>query len=202
MAFASLAQTMPLQVQAKCNIYYAGMPQLPEEADGVLPATLLLQPGTRFVLLDTAYGKVSCESAFYGPDGGQCVNTVTNIEGINGLSGIYYNGRTLFVVGVFLGPEVPEGDAPDRLDCSSWDAQPVLKPGLRQVFFIGDGRVGTVPQPLQPGQQALPQQRIEVPAGAARLFLGFADAFDFQGNPGTYYDNDGEVSVRLRQLPN
>ena len=57
-----------------------------------------------------------------------------------------------------------------------------------QTFFIGDGMT---PSGLQ--------QRFIVPPNATRLYLGFADAFSFQGPPGAYGDNTGGLSVTLTQ---
>jgi hypothetical protein len=66
-----------------------------------------------------------------------------------------------------------------------------LRPQLGQSFFIGDGLTGT-------GSGA--QQRFVTPAGATKLYLGFADAQAFQGNPGAYDDNTGSVAMRLTQV--
>ena len=61
-----------------------------------------------------------------------------------------------------------------------------LRPALSQVFFMGDGRTsdGWV-------------QRFRVPEGAARVYLGIADAFAFHGLPGFYDDNSGSFLVKI-----
>jgi hypothetical protein len=51
---------------------------------------------------------------------------------------------------------------------------------MRQVFFIGDGRTGT---------GSGNSQQFMIPFRATRLYLRFADASGFQGNPGFYGDN-------------
>ena len=58
-----------------------------------------------------------------------------------------------------------------------------FSPGLRQLFFIGNGRItaGTV-------------QRFIVPAGATRLFLGFAEACSTT-RLGCFNDNGGAYQV-------
>jgi hypothetical protein len=61
-----------------------------------------------------------------------------------------------------------------------------LYPGLRQIFFIGDGMT-----------QAADLQSFHVPNGATRLYLGFADANGFQGRPGYYDDDFGSMSARV-----
>src|SRR5262249_39942824 len=57
---------------------------------------------------------------------------------------------------------------------------------LNQTFFIGDGLTGT-------GSGSV--QVFHVPDGATRLYLGFADAFFFQGDPGYYDDNTGSLTA-------
>ena len=59
-------------------------------------------------------------------------------------------------------------------------AQPTLSPGLRQAFFIGDGRTGT-------GSGSV--QQFVVPAGATRLLLASSDGI------GANYNNFGSFSV-------
>jgi hypothetical protein len=68
---------------------------------------------------------------------------------------------------------------------------PELRPQLGQSFFIGDGLTGT---------DSGSQQRFLVPPGATTLYLGFADGYRFQGTPGWYADNTGNVVLRLTQL--
>jgi hypothetical protein len=92
------------------------------------------------------------------------------------------------LVGVFLDNSLPTasaapdhpGSVPGGLDYYT------LNPGLKQVFYIGDGYAsgGT-------------QQEIVVPEGATRLFLGYAD---FNGNN---WNNGGsfDVNVAERAIP-
>jgi len=91
-------------------------------------------------------------------------------------------------VGVFLDDVSPQGGLPPpALDFSPGGLGTdftALAPALGQVFFIGDG--------LATGGAA---QTITAPAGATRLFLGIADAFDFDGAPGAYDDNIGAFLV-------
>jgi hypothetical protein len=108
-----------------------------------------------------------------------------------GISGVQHGELTLFLVGVFLDDDEPGDPAPPRLDFSNdalTDDFLELAPALRQTFFIGDGLAGGS------------EQIFHVPAGATRLFLGFADAFDFGdpiGPPGWYDDNLGQLVVDL-----
>jgi hypothetical protein len=81
-------------------------------------------------------------------------------------------------LGVFLGPEPPNlSPTPAPLDFSDPSQQDytTLAPGLKQIFFIGDGltTAGIV-------------QRIVVPDGAARLFLGTMDGYGWADNVGSF----------------
>ena len=50
----------------------------------------------------------------------------------------------------------------------------------------------------QPGIRNGVGHRYRAPAEATRLFLGFADADNFQGPPGWYYNNAGEVHATVK----
>jgi len=79
---------------------------------------------------------------------------------------------------VFLGPDEPDfTPAPVGLDFGAAvsRSQLSLAPGLKQPFFIGDGRTET-------GQV----QVIFVPEGASRLFLGVCDGCGWCNNPGEF----------------
>jgi hypothetical protein len=129
-------------------------------------------------------GHVSPFYDFYnlGPEGviGQPV-TINSYGGISAF--LCDHGFPL--VGVFLSDAAPDGPAPSTLDFSGNGRNfTSLSPGLGQVFYIGNGRTD--------GGVA---QTFHAPAGATRLFLGFPDAVDFQGDPGSYFDNVGRLKV-------
>jgi hypothetical protein len=113
-----------------------------------------------------------------GPDGGGVGTTPPN----NGIAGATWPINAL--VGVFLDDSLPDATpAPSALDFSagSGTAFTTLSPGLKQAFFIGDGRTGT-------GSGAV--QSFVVPAGATRLFLGTSDGFG-------WFNNSGSLSVTI-----
>jgi Ca2+-binding RTX toxin-like protein len=150
-------------------------------------------PDSNLVLtFSSVTGSVSCCSGgggtFNGPDGGLLASGTTNITSFNGIAGIIHTNRTMFLVGVFLDNTEPSDPAPARLSFSNPEDFTDLSPALGQVFFIGDGLTDT-------GGAV---QRFHVPAGATRLFLGFADAINF-GNPtsppGFYSDNVGSLVI-------
>jgi len=126
--------------------------------------------------------------------------TGTNISalGTNGISGINFAGREMFLVGVFLDNSVPTGAGPftptfvstgGTFNADTATSFPAFLTG--QVFFIGDGRTGF-------NNAAGTVQTWAVPTNATRLFLGFADAFDnFVGPWGAYGDNTGSLNVTV-----
>lgn len=131
-----------------------------------------------------------------GPDGLSMPGwSGTNINGYGGISGIRFDGRQMFLVGVFLGPVETTGSGPAKLVYGSGPGlvspdNATFNPLLAQVFFIGDGRgTGSV------------QQTFNVPTGASRLFFGFGDGVPEFGspsgpvNPGAYGDNIGSLNV-------
>jgi hypothetical protein len=71
---------------------------------------------------------------------------------------------------------------------------------LSQVFFVGDGLTGTDAVNVGSGST----QTFQVPTGATRLFLGFADAFNnfdsIGTGPGAYGDNTGSLSVNINTM--
>jgi len=124
--------------------------------------------------------------------------TTINAPG-NGISGITFVGRELFLVGVFLDNNTPSGLSP-----ASWvystnfaDNTTQYSPGIAQVFDIGNGLSGGPNDP--PGGL----QTYNIPVTATRLFFGFADANGFVGAPGWYNDNTGSISgnVNLSLAP-
>jgi hypothetical protein len=92
----------------------------------------------------------------------------------NGIAGI--TGQWNCLLGVFLDDRVPtEWPIPDDFVFNM--ADPSSSPALKQVFFIGDGRTGGSPSAIQ---------RINVPSGATRLFLGTMDEYQWSNNSGSF----------------
>src|SRR2546428_140656 len=186
-----------LLVDGMSNIFGAGHASAPDpgtNGGGILPPYVSFASGTGKVLRFTNVSGTVCLNSVScaGPDGGTYF-TRTNVSSYQGISGIIHNSRTLFLVGVFLGPTEPTDPAPSRLDFSTNDNFSTLSPVLGQTFFIGDGLTGT-------GSGTI--QEINIPSGATRLFLGFADAFDFStstisGLPGFYADNSGSLTTQF-----
>lgn len=134
-----------------------------------------------------ATGSVGRASGFDGktPDGGQA--TFPGHGEQNGLSTISAPFESL--LGVFLGRGEPDGSHPPEglpfATAFERDFE-LLKPSLRQVFFIGDGLTG-----------AGLAQAIEVPLGATRLFLAAMDSSEWNNNVGQFTVNIRHVSDEM-----
>ncbi len=178
-----------LVIDGRADIYSAGMQAADQGRGGKLPADITLAPDGGYLTFSNVKGVVGCMAgATTPPDGGDCAGGNTDIQPANGISGIKHHKRTQFLVGVFFGSARP-AKVPATLDFTEVaDTFDHLRPVLGQTFFIGDGFTGS-------GLA----QRFFVPAGATHLYLGFADAFGFQGAPGAYGDNTGGFHVTVTQ---
>jgi hypothetical protein len=187
-------------VSEQANIYGAGLRTPPDPGGGgggVLPTPVKLSAlgNPKILEFPAVSGMVSGWAAaghYNGPDGGGAWGGLTNVKAWGGISGIFDNNATMFLVGVFLGPTGQPAKAPPTLNVSNANSAVSFSPVLGQQFFIGDGRTSS---------NAL--QAFNVPAGAATLYLGFAERWGF-GNqnlpPGFYSDNGGQLTVDVQQL--
>jgi hypothetical protein len=162
-----------LNVPGTADIYLAGMPNgstasgtdsAPGQSPFLVPNLALT--GGEALMVSVPVGAVNDSiSNTSTPDGnGSFTNHTATAQ--NGISDIVAPAGAL--IGVFLGPDQPDGTAPpSSLDFSSAGNvnggidYATLSPELQQVFFIGDGRTST-------GDI----QQIVVPQGATRLYLG------------------------------
>jgi hypothetical protein len=185
----SLSQTNIVRVSGMSNPYLAGMPDGSTASSGDTapaqsPAEVLRFPGTpRSVIRFTASGAVrwNPNQPYYGPEGQLDLNTAHLDGPQNGISDVTMPANAL--LGLFLGPDRPDATAaPTSLDFSTDASRDylILFPQLKQIFFIGDGRLA--------GGNVL--RRVIVPAGATRLFLGTMDGR-------RWLTNDGEFIVEV-----
>lgn len=193
------AQTI-VSVPGTANIYGAGFATAPApngSGGGVLPTSYSLPSGTTSLTFTGVTGAVTFATGTVTPnaaDGGTSFLALTQLSAFNSLSGITYNGRTTFLVGVFLDASTPSGTEPATLvynDTSAGLAS--FSPLLRQTFFVGDGL-----------DASSGMQLFNVPSGATRLFLGYADSWNgssITGVPGNYSDNSGSLSVTITAIP-
>lgn len=186
---ALLIATAPLSAQSvdgRANIYGSGH-AVPEDPGGggagILPVEVAVPEDAGWFTVAGVTGQVGCcgpNGAMNDADGGSAFST--GVLGWDGIASISGSGRQMFLVGVFVGPAEPSDPAPAGLSFSNYDFAE-LSPALRQPFFVGDG------------QYSGGQQQFNVPPGATRLFLGFADSSSFNGLPGYYDDNVGSLTV-------
>jgi hypothetical protein len=173
-------------VPARANIFGAGRETPPAPGGGgggVLPPAWRLPAGSAGVMtFPSVTGRVNPISGvaeFVGPDAGKF--GTTDISSHEGISGIIHRRKGMFLVGVFLTDSPPPATAPPRLDFTDRENFDVLSPEIGQTFLIGDGK----------------GRSYRAPAGATRLFLGFADGHYYKGDPGWYDNNVGELTVTV-----
>jgi hypothetical protein len=118
-----------------------------------------------------------------GPDGVERDSSFT-APSIDGLAGpTLARGRALLAV--FLPFDEPMDPASASFDATD-AAFTQIEPASRQIFFIGDGLTGEGTGEVQ---------RVDIPAGATRVALGFYDALNAGDDPGYYSDNSGSVEM-------
>jgi hypothetical protein len=176
----------PAAVPGQANLFGAGREQPPAPGDGgpgVLPTSWRLPDGARRVVtFPSATGRVNPiegVAARNGPEGDGIGGT--DVTSFGGISGILHGRNGMFLAGVFLTDAPPSGPAPPRLNFTKRDRFGSLSPRVAQTFLIGDGT----------------GRSYHVPPRATRLFLGFADGYDYQGHPGWYGNNTGELTVTV-----
>ena len=172
-------------VLATANIYGAGHEYGPAPGGGgrgTLPPVWELPSGAGFVTISCAVGRVNPirDNGIWNGAAGDGVGR-TEVEAFEGISGIVHGRNGMFLVGVFLTDATPVDPAPPFLDFTATETFDELAPEIGQAFFVGDGL----------GRKFL------VPAGATRLFLGFADAALYVGPPGWYGNNVGQLDVTV-----
>jgi hypothetical protein len=182
-----------LTVVATSDIYGSGHSTVPATIyPGTLPPSYDFTADPNEILkFSSVTGTVGCNFAITnGPDGTCYPGVSTTVTSYGGLSGIDVDQANMFLVGVFLNGSEPSGPGPTVLDYNYGTAGSLATTGatfsplLDQVFFIGDGLTGT-----GTGQE----QVFNVPTGADRLYLGFADSFD--SVPSYYADDVGSLTA-------
>ena len=181
--------TGPATVSGQANIFGAGRDSAPGPGGGgILPPSVRLPDGASVVTFPEVAGEVTPRAGERDPNGpGGDGKGKTDINSYDGISGIVHRRNGMFLVGVLLTEKPPSDPAPKRLDFTKNERFRMLAPQVGQTFFIGDGE----------------GRSFRVPRGATRLFLGFADAFSiekgfYQGDPGYYSNNGGQLCVRVQ----
>jgi hypothetical protein len=189
-----------ITIPATSDIFSSGEATADATRGGTLPVEINLPAETnRVIYFYDLTGSVMAGSLGWpevGPDGG--TNNAfgprpTNIANASGISGMQ-DPQFEFLAGVVLNDTTPvEGTEPSPLNFNTIGNNfTQITTQLQQSFFIGDGLTGT-----GSGQE----QAFYIPDSATRLYLGFLDAYDFQGTPGEYSDDTGSLSVTYSIVP-
>lgn len=196
-ATGAMAQGGSVFVDSRSNIFGYGVstPQPGGGGGGLIAVTVHLTPGIgRFITFrNTGTAWWNSTAGADGPDGGNFANS-TNIPAVGPISG-YAAPRSGHLVGLYLEAADPTGlPAPNSLfyPFAASLTAPAFSPGLRQVFFIGDGLTGT-------GSGVT--QTFTIPDTATRLVFGVADASNFNGLAGFYNDNRDGYTVNYNAIP-
>ncbi len=193
-AISALGVTPPANyvVSAQANIYGAGLaaPVAPGGyGAGGLPVFHSLALGDSGYKFSAAGTISEFPGLSHNADGR---SYTVDIYAAGGISG-FRSDRILPLVGVFLDDNAPGAPAPATLQFTASGLGfnfTTLSPALGQVFYIGDGKTASNQDQL-----------FFAPAGATRLFLGFADAPYSTGAPGAYADNSGQLNVTVTPVP-
>lgn len=183
---ASADPPVSTSVSAQTVLFNAGHASGP--VAGTSPTAFAVSAWSEDVTFSFVTGSTTCYTGCpaSGPDGGPSSVNINSLAGISGVIDATPNKNMLALMGVFLDDSEPADPAPPRLDFTNNHNFNDLSPQLRQSFFIGDGHTDG---------GAL--QTFHIPVGATRLYLGFADASNFNGTPGFYTDNAGSLSVQF-----
>lgn len=183
------AFAIPVTVPGTASPWLAGMPDgstasviygFTDTAPGESPVQvtgLPLIPGN-ILTVTAATGGVWYGPSYgpYGPDGRPDMSVYHPTGADNGISNV--NAPLAALLGVFLGPALPSDTAaPSTLDFSTSTSRDYtsLSPGLKQVFFIGDGyNSGGI------------SQNLIIPDGATRFYLGVMDGYQWGNNLGSF----------------
>jgi len=196
------ADSGTVYVDATANIYAAGSADTSAfAAGGILPLSIDIAGSTAVQFTAVGAGQAVDGSPTGGAtcvyngtpstgDGANCVSSGTNVSAANGYSSFVLSGRTMPLVGLFVGSTAGATPAGVNSSFDAENAKTSSSPALQEVFFIGDGLsdLGAL-------------QSFAVPTGATKLYLGFADAYGFSGAPGYYSDNYGGLSVSYVTTP-
>lgn len=173
-----------ISVPGTSGLWLAGMPNGTQgHRDDFAPAQ---SPAwaTDLVLTAGAYIEVSNVSGSvnnaptgpgFDPDGDLSRIIVRTIGAEHGKSDMVAPINSL--IGVFLDASIPTAPVPSTLDFSTPVSRDYLElyPALQQSFYIGNGMTSS-----------LEQQKIFVPSGATRFFLGTMDTRDNYNNWGSF----------------
>lgn len=209
------AQVFEVVVDAKSNIFYAGTDRTPPSrncstmnglGDGVYPPSIMLNPGLRSMQVSSrntanltyapGYAGAPTPDGVYHP--ASSTTTSTNPSGT--MPGLRFANRMGMLAAVFVDDTIVNGSANvsvNEFDSISMNAA-ILKYGLRDTFYIGDGTVVDWPDNggLPDGKQR--RQTLIKPDGATKLYFGLTDAYAINGSNQCFMDNTGQIIAELK----
>jgi hypothetical protein len=165
----AIDQPASVMVDARGDIFSAGMAKPDPGRGGVLPTRLALVSNGGVIRIRAVRGKIGCagDTPAMGADGGGCAGGSTDLVGAGSVSGIKDRSHSQFLVGVFLSDK--PGKPPKGSDYSNNEGFAQIAPKLGEMFYVGDGMTGTSTGEIQ---------TFKIPNGATKLYLGFAgDAY-------------------------
>ena len=186
-----------VNVSGEANIYGAGL-TVPRTQVAAAAASCQSErqplspgkPGSRRRSLQPAARSAAraAEGGYNGPDGGPYWGGVTNVPAYGGISGVQDTQATMFLVGVFLGPDGQPATPPATLNVTNANNLTSFSPLIGQQFFIGDGRIGRSGSSRRsPCQQVRP-----VFSWGSPRICRFSNP---ERLPGYYSDNGGSLTV-------
>ena len=189
MCLSGSAGATTLVVDSRTEIYQAGgNPVGGSFNGGIDPVPFTFSAGAgKTLTFSSIQGVLDCDGAGSicpqsGPEGNLGGGVVLAAQG--DLSGIGFRGSfSTPLLGVFLGTGLPSGPPP-ALDFQNAENFATLSPLVGQVFWVGDGLVGT--------GSGNPHSFV-VPDTATRLFLGFYDP--------QAADNTGQATAEFSIIP-
>jgi len=182
-------------ISAMANIFGAGHSTPPDpggHSGGVLPPLFNLPLNSSLLTFSSVTGTINFSGGLSvdidttdpdaaGTHDGFSTGQFNSIGGISGISAPGYG----WLIGFFESSTEPTDPAPPNLNFISTGTNFTnLSPQLNQTFFVGDGLTG---------DRTGSSQKFNIPAGATRFFLGFADGSG--GKPGFYSDNVGTLTA-------
>jgi hypothetical protein len=179
---APQSDTLTVNVPATSNPYLAGLPggtkarvgdSAPQQSPVLVQRTLAHAVAVTFTAVGAIQHTPECPPDCHGPNGAELARHRDGAE--HGISDVTAPMDAL--IGVFLSDERPDrSKAPHSLDYRAFRRETNnFSPQLKQVFFIGDGRLSS---------GAL--LRYLVPAKATRLYLAVMDGYEWNNNSGSF----------------
>jgi PEP-CTERM motif-containing protein len=177
-------------ILATDDIFFSGQSTIGISMGGTLPSFIQLVSGDISVTFSSITGTVNwcggdpaCNAGATGAVNPYATNGTNFVAGSDGapggVSGISFNGRVFFLVGMFTTDTAPGSSGPPTTLSYTSAPTGTISPALNQLFYVGGGAGET----------------FVIPTNATHFYLGFADGLPgFSGTVGAYGDNSGSLT--------